>query len=220
MTSLISTRTRRLCWAILVFLLVFGAMIPLTWAALNDPSRILTDGDIMKRFLLLPALSALAALCLLSACAQAPTRAVAAAPAAMPAAPPQPFMAQVVGVQWLNPLQRRDYPTEWQLLWTLGQVKPNKDDDMVRTEPERFSRLQMVASIAAGNHGEETFKGYHHKYIDALIPPFYDIYFSSSRYFYNAHSLTDKSTWRELAGIHVEYALPEGKLDPVERSEE
>ncbi|MFA6069728.1 MAG: virulence factor, partial [Janthinobacterium sp.] len=31
----------------------------------------------------------------------------------------QPFMAQVVGVQWLNPLQRQDYPTEWQLLWTL-----------------------------------------------------------------------------------------------------
>ena len=219
MTSLISTRTRRLCWAILVFLLVFGAMIPLTWAALNDPSRILTDGDIMKRFLLLPALSALAALCLLSACAQAPTRAVAAAPAAMPAAPPQPFMAQVVGLQWLNPLQRRDYPTEWQLLWTLGLVKPNKDDDMVRTEPEKFSKLQLVASIAAGNDGKETFKGYHHKYIEALIYQSHDIYFSSSRNFYNAHSLTDKTTWRELAGIHVEYALPEGKLDPVEAAQ-
>jgi len=25
-----------------------------------------------------------------------------------------------------------------------------------------------------------------------------------------------KSRWRELAGIHIEYALPEGKLDPVE----
>ncbi|ONR84611.1 virulence factor, partial [Burkholderia cenocepacia] len=29
-----------------------------------------------------------------------------------------PFVAQVVGLEWLNPLQRRDYPTEWQLLWT------------------------------------------------------------------------------------------------------
>jgi hypothetical protein len=45
---------------------------------------------------------------------------------------------------------------------------------------------------------------------------FHDIYFSSSSYFYNAHSLKDKSTRRELAGIHVEYALPEGKLDPAE----
>jgi hypothetical protein len=26
----------------------------------------------------------------------------------------------------------------------------------------------------------------------------------------------DKKTWRELAGIHVEYALPAGKLDPIE----
>ncbi|MDS0796468.1 virulence factor, partial [Burkholderia pseudomultivorans] len=34
------------------------------------------------------------------------------------------FAAQVVGLEWLNPLQRRDYPTEWQLLWTMGLVKP------------------------------------------------------------------------------------------------
>ena len=46
-----------------------------------------------------------------------------------------PFRAQVVGLQWFNPLQRLDYPTEWQLLWTLGLAKPNKNDDMVRTDP-------------------------------------------------------------------------------------
>ncbi len=125
-------------------------------------------------------------------------------------------MAQVVGLQWLNPLQRRDYSTEWQLLWTLGLVKPNMDDDMVRANPNKYSTLQTVGSIAVGNNGEETFKGYHHKYVRELTHLFHDIYFSSSSYFYNAHSLADKSTWRELAGIHVEYALPEGKLDPVE----
>src|SRR5471032_2191286 len=97
-----------------------------------------------------------------------------------------------------------------------GAGRAQQGDDMVRTEPKKFSTLQMVASIAAGNHGEETFEGYHEKYVDALIVPFYDIYFSNSSYFYNAHSLKDKTTWRELAGIHVEYALPEGKLDPVE----
>lgn len=42
-------------------------------------------------------------------------------------APTRPYMAQVVGLQWLNPLERMDYPTEWQLLWTLGLVKPNLD---------------------------------------------------------------------------------------------
>ena len=60
----------------------------------------------MKRLLLMPALLALAVLFLTSACASK-------APVAIPiaavesAAPQQPYMAQVVGVQWLNPLQRR-----------------------------------------------------------------------------------------------------------------
>ncbi|MGW8394480.1 hypothetical protein [Pseudoduganella sp. HUAS MS19] len=128
----------------------------------------------------------------------------------------KPFQAQVVGLQWLNPLQRRDYPTEWQLLWTLGLVQPNKDDDMVKLKPEKYSKLQPIGIIASGNDGEETFKGYHHKYVEALTVLYHDIYFSSSTYFYNAHSLTDKKTWRELAGIHIQYAIPQGRLDPVE----
>jgi hypothetical protein len=170
----------------------------------------------MTRFLALPALAAVVALALLSACANPPIPTAASATIPEQAKSPNPFMAQVVGLQWLNPLQRKDYPTEWQLLWTLGLARPNKNDDMVRAEPELFTKIQTVAMIAAGNNGEETFDGYHEKYINRLIGQFHDIYFSNSRYFYNAHSLTDKSTWRELAGIHVEYALPEGKLDPVE----
>ena len=128
----------------------------------------------------------------------------------------KPFQAQVVGLQWLNPLQRRDYSTEWQLLWTLGLARPNKDDDMLKLEPQTFTKLQVISSIANGNNGRERFDGYHEKYVSALIARFHDIYFSSSTYFYNAHSLKDKKTWRELAGIHVEYALPEGRLDPIE----
>jgi hypothetical protein len=126
------------------------------------------------------------------------------------------FQAQVVGVQWLNPLQRRDYPTEWQLVWTLGLAKPNINDDKVTENPKKYSTLQSVGSIAVGNGEKETFKGYHWKYTRKLLYIFRDIYFSNSRYFYNAHSLTDKKTWRELAGIHVEYALPQGKLDSAE----
>ena len=125
-------------------------------------------------------------------------------------------MAQVVGVKWLNPLQRRDYPTEWQLLWTLGLAKPNKDDDMVRSDPKGFSTLQYVASVAYGNKGSETFQGYHDKYVMKLIVRMHDIYFSNPTYFYNAHSLKDKSTRREFAGLHVDYAVPQGRLDPVE----
>ncbi|WP_174900685.1 virulence factor [Rugamonas rubra] len=221
MNALISTRPRRLGWAALVFILALGTALSLTWIATADSQRILTDGEIMTRFLAMPTLAAIATSCFLAACVSRPAPVAAEPQTAAPivAEPARPFMAQVVGLKWLNPLQRQDYPTEWQLLWTLGLVQPNKNDDMVRAEPKKFSTLQMVASIANGNNGKESFKGYHHKYVDELTVRFHDIYFSSSSYFYNAHSLTDKSTWRELAGIHVEYALPEGRLDPVEAAE-
>jgi hypothetical protein len=126
-------------------------------------------------------------------------------------------MAQVVGLQWLNPLQRRDYSTEWQLLWTLGLARPNKNDDMLRSEPELFSTLQAVAGIATTSteNGRPSIAGFHEKYIRTLTVPLHDIYFASSDYFYNVHT-KKKDRWRELAGIHVEYALPAGKLDPKE----
>ncbi len=216
MNRLISTTPRRLGWAILALLLGFFALVWITRMSDTAARQTMTDGDFMIRFFAVPALLATGVFCLLTACAAKPP--VPAANTTTPVAAEQakPFMAQVVGVQWLNPLQRRDYPTEWQLLWTLGLVRPNKDDDMVKVKPKKYSTLQMVGMIAAGNDGEETFKGYHHKYMRKLTSLFRDIYFSDSHYFYNAHSLEDKSTWRELAGIHVEYALPDGKLDPVE----
>lgn len=60
--------------------------------------------------------------------------------------PAVPFVAQAVGLEWLNPLRRRDYPTEWQLLWTLGLVKPNANDDMVRTDRTRFGARGFVST--------------------------------------------------------------------------
>jgi hypothetical protein len=215
MSFLISSWPRRLGWSALVFVLVAGAV--LLFISYSDSQRALSEGDIMTRFLTLPTLAAICSFAWLTACVTRPIPATSQTTAPIPAQESaKPFVAQVVGLQWLNPLQRRDYPTEWQLLWTLGLVKPNKDDDMVRKYPKEFSTLQAVAAVAIGNEGRETFKGFHHKYFNKLTVLFHDIYFSSSRYFYNAHSLTDKSTWRELAGIRVEYALPEGRLDSVE----
>ncbi|QJE03166.1 hypothetical protein HH212_03610 [Massilia forsythiae] len=109
-----------------------------------------------------------------------------------------------------------DYPTEWQLLWTMGLVKPNQNDDMVKSDPRAFSSVQAVAIIAFGNNGLTPFSEYHRQFLEKIIGKHRDIYFSDSEYFYNAHSLKDKTTWRELAGIHVEYAIPHGKIDPVE----
>lgn len=114
----------------------------------------------------------------------------------------------------MNPLQRKDYPTEWQILWTLGLVRPNVDDDMVRKEPGLFSSLQAIGSIVDGRNGRTSFKYYFNAYVRTMIFSYRDKYFSDGKYFYNAHSIKDKSTRRELAGIRVEFSLPEGQLNP------
>ncbi|WP_162251801.1 virulence factor, partial [Massilia sp. Root335] len=172
--------------------------------------------DVALRLFAVPAAFAVLAFGLLTVFFTRPVHAEASQRSVVATQKTDPFMAQVVGLQWLNPLQRRDYPTEWQLLWTLGLVGPNKNDDMVRAKPEKYGKLQAIGSIAVGNDGEETFDGYHEKYIEELIYAYHDIYFMDSNYFYNAHPRENKSTWRELAGIHIEYALPERKLDPAE----
>jgi hypothetical protein len=154
---------------------------------------------------------AAAGITLLAACSSPPP--------ALPAAPlplaTSPFMAQVVGLQWINPLQRRDYPVEWQLLWTLGAVQPNKSDPKAKPLPKKYKSVQALNSIASGRGGKTKFAAYHQKYVRELTGQFHDNYFSSSQYFYNAFSLQDRRTWRELAGIRVEYALPKGWLDPL-----
>jgi len=214
--GLISTARRRVGIAVAVLALA----VVTAWLLLVQSEVVqtlsLTDGEIMNRFVILPGLLTAAVFALVTLAAPRKADAAPANPGAQTTTQTAPFSAQVVGLQWLNPLQRRDYPTEWQLLWTLGLVGPNRDDDMVRTKPEKYSKLQAVGSIVNGNKGRTTFKDYHDKYVNALTVLFHDIYFMSPTYFYNAHSLTDRKTWRELAGIHVEYALPEGRLDPAE----
>ena len=65
-----------------------------------------------RRRPILPLLLVIATLSLGTACT---TRgSVTPGPVEAAAAPPaEPFRAQVVGVQWLNPLVWKDYPTEW-----------------------------------------------------------------------------------------------------------
>ncbi|MDN7859369.1 virulence factor [Burkholderia cepacia] len=126
----------------------------------------------------------------------------------------QPFIVQVVGLEWLNPLQRRDYPTEWQILWTMGLVQPNKNDDMVRTMPQKFSKLQSIGALVYGNQGAETFKGFYHKYVSKLLGLFGDRYVMNAKYFYTVKS-KNKDDWRELAGMRIEFAIPQ-RLDPIE----
>ncbi|KWK20729.1 virulence factor [Burkholderia stagnalis] len=119
----------------------------------------------------------------------------------------KPLVAQVVGLIWLNPLQRRDYPTEWQLLWTQGFVSPNRNDDMVKADPQSFKTLQSVASVAYGNKGAESFKGFYYKYVDKSLLLLRTRYATNPSYFYTVNP-ADSKVWRELAGVRIELAIP------------
>ena len=213
MRKFIATPRQRLGWALTTFLFVIFLALWFTWPRYASHQNIHSPGDLMKQFLALPTLAAIAMHILLAGCAVKPVKNTETSSSL---AVNIPFKAQVVGLQWLNPLQRRDYPTEWQLLWTLGLAKPNKNDDMVRTDPRGFSTLQAVAPIAHDINGKETFKGYHHKYLRELMTNFHDIYYSSPNYFYHVYPKDKKQNWRELAGIRVEHALPEEKFDLAE----
>ena len=214
MAIFIRTWARRAACSVFALVTLFLLTAYWSYRTETDGTYRPTDGELSTRLFALPTLGAGIVFALTTVLG---LNAAKAAPivSATPAGVQKPYMAQVVGLQWLNPLQRRDYPTEWHLLWTMGIARPNKDDDKVKSNPKKYSTLQSIAEIASGINGTEPFHDYHYRYLEGLTHLFRDIYFSDSEYFYNAHSLKDKTTWRELAGIHVEYALPEGKLDPV-----
>ena len=118
-----------------------------------------------------------------------------------------PFRAQVVGVQWLNPLIWKDYSVEWNLLWTLGLSKANAGDRQVSAKPEKYSSVQPVASVVWGWDGRVTFRNFFRGYMRVVLRPIGRRYVGSLNSFYTVQPDSPKH-WRELAGIHVEFAIP------------
>jgi len=125
------------------------------------------------------------------------------------------FAAQVVGLQWLNPLVWKDYPTEWNLLWTLGLAKANPDDSQVKKKPEKYATVQPVAMIAYNMSGKQSFDGYCETYIDTLLEKLSPPYLTNKHYFYSVAK--DRSPWREVAGQRIELVLPPS-LSPAENA--
>ena len=169
MKALIATWPRRAAVSVAAWMIAAVLMASLmAHVEQPDPTQ-LEIGDWMKRFVFVPSLAALMVLLFTTATA----RSAHAAPATEPVTHAvlsaeevaKPFVAQVAGLIWLNPLQRMDYPTEWQLLWTQGLVSPNKNDDMVRTDPKSFTTLQSIGALVYGNEGAETFRGFYRKYM-------------------------------------------------------
>ena len=207
---------RRLASGLLVYAAGLVGILLLTWKLLPDQPWD-TEALIMRLFIL-PLLLAIATLSLGTACT---TRgSVTPGPAEAAAAPPaEPFRAQVVGVQWLNPLVRRDYPTEWQLLWVQGLAQPNKNDYQVKTEPEVFTRVGFVASIVSNIYQTRPLDEIFERYAAKILRPFGTPYALYGTYFYTVQPKNPKH-WRELAGIRVELAIPDTpRLPPAQAAE-
>ncbi|WP_084636026.1 virulence factor [Burkholderia metallica] len=215
MRAVIATWPRRVGVAGLALFLALGASFLILISSGKPAGELLSMGNLMKRLVLIPGLVAIMVFAFATLIAT--PRAVAAsstdkAASIAGAGLSKPFVAQVVGLGWMNPLQRRDYPTEWQILWTLGLVKPNINDDMLRTNPNKYSTLQSISIIADGRRGRESFSGFYEKYVDKLLLLFRVPYFTGEGYFYTV-SPNEQRKWRELAGMHVELAVPSGRID-------
>ena len=168
-------------------------------------SASLSDQEILMRLFVLPVLIAVAVFTL-TGCTTARTASLMKEEATTA---PVPFQAQVVGLLWLNPLARRDYPTEWQLLWTLGLSRPNESDLQVKDKPQKFSSVQPVAAVVT-NQFNDSFEGFFYRYMEVIVEPFSRRYASDPHYFYTVQPQSP-SLWRELAGIRVEATLPARK---------
>jgi hypothetical protein len=170
----------------------------------------------MLRLAVLPGLLAASVLALMSACATAK--------APQSSVPPTDttyggsFMAEVMGIQWMNPLIRRDYPTEWQLLWVQGLARPNKRDFQVEDKPQKFSSVQYVSSIVSNVHKQKRFSDIFLQYNEEFYRPLGRRYAMNGDYFYTIHG-RDPKRWRELHGIHVEFAIPDTPDLPPEQAE-
>ncbi|MDN7587255.1 virulence factor [Burkholderia seminalis] len=217
MKAVISTWPRRVGIASLALFLALGASFLILISSGKPTGELLSMGNLMRRLVLVPGLVAIMVFAFATVIATPRAVAASSMDKAVPiagASSSKPFVAQVVGLGWMNPLQRRDYPTEWQILWTLGLVKPNVNDDMVRTNPKKYSTLQAISIVADGNRGSESFSGFYEKYVDKLLLLFRVPYFTNEDYFYTV-SADEKGKWRELAGVRVELAIPSGRIEPA-----
>jgi hypothetical protein len=199
--------------------LLLSFWLTIVWLRHLDPATInqISNGELMFRVLGIPFLTSIITL-VVAAVFNAPAKAE-PAPAAVFAKPVAPFKAQVVGVQWLNPLVRRDYPTEWQLLWVLGLAKPNKNDEKVRDKPGKFTTVQPIAGLAFNWDGENTAVGFLKNYLASTFKPIGRGYIMDGQYFYTIQP-EKSSQWRELHGIHVQFAMPSIPQLPIEQATE
>jgi len=214
MPSWFATRSKRLNWALLVWLLGTAAVIWQIRQIVHADPPLPGAGFALFRLLAMPVLLAITVWAALTTWAGQTAAVTTPAPALPAAEPERAFMARIVGLQWLNPLHRRDYPTEWQLLRTLGLVQFPRDDPEVRADPQRHARPQALAPIVEADE-RTPWDAFHAAYLAELMATI-----RTARVFdaaaCQAAAGEQKTAAREPSGLHIEYALPAGRLDALD----
>jgi hypothetical protein len=90
---------------------------------------------------------------------------------------------------------------------------------MVRDEPDNFTTIKPVAGVAFNWTGRNTVKGFLVNYLDSAFEPIGRGYIMNPSYFYSIQSENHRD-WRELHGIHVEFAMPAIPALPPEQGAE
>ncbi|MCM3278836.1 hypothetical protein M3614_22400, partial [Bacillus velezensis] len=117
MKAVIATWPRRVGVASLALFFALGASFLILISSGKPAGELLGMGNLLKRLVLVPGLVAIMVFAFATVIAAPRAMAASSADKAVPiagASSSKPFVAQVVGLGWMNPLQRRDYPTEWQ----------------------------------------------------------------------------------------------------------
>lgn len=120
--------------------------------------------------------------------------------------PEQRNLAQVLGVIWLNPRFRRDCPTQWRILHTLGLIKEDNGGDIMQGTDANASASWAALTIAARSEGESLQRA-HERSIDEILAQLGRIRSELP------------SAGQDTGEMHVEHAVPAYRLDPVEVQE-
>lgn len=125
--------------------------------------------------------------------------------AAAPTEPAKTPAAVVLGVQWLNPLMRRSYPTQWNLLWVQGLAQPNAND----REAARFKLGDAVGEVVtSGFLNKDRYEDYPWAHLDQRVDAFSDLlsaplrtfrsYPADPNYFYSIRTGTSRPDYIDV----------------------
>lgn len=89
--------------------------------------------------------------------------------------------AVLLGVQWLNPLMWRDYPTQWNLLWAQGLAQPNAND----LQAPKFKLGDAVGElVTSGFLNKDRYEDYPWAHLDQHVDAFNNLVTAPLRSFH------------------------------------